>query len=200
MRTRVQEVMKHKNFRYGSEKEVRDMLDHMKENNPLTVPYALCFMEPPASTDDSEAVGDGRFRLFWLPGKPGTPPGASTVAAAPGGFHFRGCLFSSLRRLLNWFKLNPNKDPRRRFSQPPPSQFAMPPSSSMMPPPMMPPMMPPVVPPGPPGAAMMPPPGGADFRPLPPGPAGPGHRPPPMQRPPPSALMRPMDDDYEPGY
>merc|ERR1711879_975381 len=94
-----QQMQTHDKFKFGTEEDIKELLQDEKAEDPSTIPYFLSYSykEP------------GRFLLSYIPG---SNVQHEYISLVPKGFRFRGAVFQEPSHLLRWFKRNPSRDMR----------------------------------------------------------------------------------------
>jgi len=93
MLAQVNQLTNHKNFRYGGDAEIQQILLAEKSQDRSKIPYVLHFA--------TSAARAGCFQFSFLPN---STVKSSTIAVIPEGFKYHGHKYSSLPRLLDAIK------------------------------------------------------------------------------------------------
>lgn len=94
MTSRIKEMMSFRRFRFGTEKEVENLVLFDKREHPNTIPYSFGF----------SLKHPGCLILFYMFHK---TVKKEFVVLLPQGFKYRGKVFKSPEELVQWFKRNP---------------------------------------------------------------------------------------------
>ncbi|CAB9510636.1 Ty 6 homolog [Seminavis robusta] len=116
----VEELTSHRKFLDLPEDEVDEKLQELKQKNPASIPYHLCWME----------MHPGYASLRFVLSK---TPRHHPVGISPKGFNWGSQCYSNLDKLLNEFKRNPrgvSTKSSRSSSSPPRNNPAPPPRPS----------------------------------------------------------------------
>jgi len=99
MNDKKQQMQTHDKFKFGTEDDIKELLQDEKAEDPSTIPYFLSYSykEP------------GRFLLSYIPG---SNVQHEYISLVPQGFRFRGAIFEKPSHLIRWFKKNPSRSTR----------------------------------------------------------------------------------------
>merc|ERR1739838_647231 len=99
MNDKKQQMQTHDKFKFGTEDDIKELLQDEKAEDPSTIPYFLShgYKEP------------GRFLLSYIPG---SNVQHEYISLVPQGFRFRGAVFSQPSTLIRWFKKHPSRSLR----------------------------------------------------------------------------------------
>jgi len=99
MNDKKHQMQTHDKFKFGSEEDIKELLQDEKAEDPSTIPYFLSYSykEP------------GRFLLSYIPG---SNVQHEYISLVPQGFRFRGAIFEKPSHLIRWFKKHPSRENR----------------------------------------------------------------------------------------